>query len=104
MASKRIGDILVELGYLTGDRLGQLSHIDGDGLLFGERLCRMGLIREEDVLHALAIQCQIPHFHINGAEIPAEALDCLAADLAERYRVLPLAIVDDRLNRSSAHK
>ncbi|MBI4578285.1 MAG: Flp pilus assembly complex ATPase component TadA [Planctomycetes bacterium] len=103
MASKRIGDILVELGYLTEDRLAQVSHVaNGDGMRFGERLCRLGLIQQDHVVHALAIQHEIPHLRMNGMEIPAEALACVPADLAERYRVLPLAIEDGRLRLAMA--
>jgi type II secretion system protein E len=103
LASKRIGDILVDLGYLTDERLSHLAQpANGDGLRFGERLCRMGLIRTEDVVHALAIQHQITHFHINGSEISPEALECIPADLAERYHVLPLEVSDEQLKLGMA--
>ncbi len=103
VAGKRLGEILVELGYLTDERLGQLSHVtNGDGLRFGERLCRLGMVQEDAVVHALTVQHQITHFRIDGAQIAAEAMDCIPAELAERYRVLPLAIVDEQLELGMA--
>ncbi|MBP7934751.1 MAG: Flp pilus assembly complex ATPase component TadA [Phycisphaerae bacterium] len=103
MVGNRIGEILVELGYLTPDRLAQTIHAgNGDNLRTGERLCRLGLIREEDLVHALAIQCGIPHVDLGTVEVAQEALRCLPPDLAQRYRALPLSMAEGRIHLAMA--
>lgn len=98
MGSGLIGDILIELGYLTPDGLetGERA-ANGAGLRFGEHLSQLGLIRADDIAHALAVQACIPHTSLPSIEVSPEALACIPADLAQRFRVLPLAIEDGRL-------
>jgi type II secretion system protein E len=103
LAAKRIGDILVELGYVTGERLSLADGAaNGDGYRVGERLCRLGLVQQDDVVHALAVQHGIPHVALEDVEISREAIQCVPADLAQRYRVLPVAIRDDCLELAMA--
>ncbi len=92
MAGKRIGEILVELGYATEDRLlGGDTSGDHVPMRFGERLCRMGVVRQEDILHALAVQHGIPCVKASTFPVSPEALSTLPAELAQRYQALPLA-------------
>ena len=101
--NQRVGDILVELGYITPDRLDKAATAgDGAHLRFGERLCQLGLVREEDVAHALAIQYGIRQVNLKDYPVSMEALQCLPAEIAQRYRVLPLAIRDNRLELAMA--
>jgi len=99
----RIGDILIELGYVTPDRLAEAARsFNGDDLRFGEHLCRLGLIHEEHVTHALALQYGIPHVELRNIEVSEEALRYLPAELAQRYCVLPLGTPDNRLELAMA--
>jgi len=101
--SKRIGDILVELGCVTPDRLVKAARsIDGNELRFGEHLCRLGLVGEDDVTHALAVQCGIPQVQLRDIKIAPDVLQHLPADLAQRYRAFPLAIRDGRIELAMA--
>lgn len=103
MVSKRIGEILVDLGYVTPERLAQTARsANGDGLRFGEHLCRLGLVSKPDVNHALAVQFGIPIIHLDGVDVTPEALACLPADLAQRYCVLPMTISGGRLELAMA--
>ncbi len=103
MASNRIGEILVELGYVTLDRLAQASQsADQDGLRIGEHLIRLGLVQPEALTHALAVQHGIPRAALPDIEIPREALACVPAELAQRYNVLPLGLHDGRLDLAMA--
>lgn len=103
MVGKRIGDILVDLGYVTSERLTQAERTtNGDSVRFGERLCRMGMVREDDVVHALAVQCGIPEVALGEESIPETALKTLPADLAQRYRALPLGLVEGKLRLALA--
>jgi len=98
VAGNRIGEILVELGHVAPDRLVQAERsAHRDGIRFGERLVRLGLLQPDDLTHALALQHGIPCVHLTEAEVSKEALRCVPAELAQRYRVLPLNIRDGRL-------
>jgi type II secretion system protein E len=105
--SNQFGTLLVELGYLTHESLAQglksLNSVDGDSIRLGEHLCRLGLVQEEQVTHALSVLFGIPQVKISGIQISGEALQCLPADLAQRYSVLPLAIKDGRLELAMAN-
>jgi type II secretion system protein E len=103
MTSKRIGEILVDLGYVTFDRLAQVERsANQDGLRFGEHLVLLGVLQRDAVAHALAVQQDIPLVNLPEVEVPAEALRCVPADLAQRYRVLPLKLLDGRLELAMA--
>jgi len=98
-----IGSILVNLGYTTPERLAQAERsASRDGLRFGERLVRLGIVQGEDLTHALAVQHCIPHVSLANIELPPEVLQCLPADLAQRYRVLPLEASDSYLKLAMA--
>ncbi|MEP0843432.1 MAG: Flp pilus assembly complex ATPase component TadA [Phycisphaerae bacterium] len=75
---------------------------NGDGLRFGERLCRLGLVQPDDVAHALALQCGVRHVELGEEEIAPEVLRLLPAELAQRYRALPLRLAGDRLEVAMA--
>ncbi len=103
MASGRIGEVLQELGYLTADRLAQAERsANGDGLRFGEHLCRLGFTHEDDVAHGLSVQAGILLVDVAEREVSREALACVPADLAQRYRVLALRVEDGRLEVAMA--
>jgi len=99
----RLGDVLVNLGYVSSERLTQVERMAlSDGERFGERLCRLGYIRKEDLIHALAVQCNIPCVQLVSVEISRQVLQTLPADLAQRFRVLPLAVDNGRLTLAMA--
>jgi len=103
VAGNRIGEILVELGYVAAERLSQADRSAGqDGLRIGEHLVRLGLVDQDDLTHALAVQHDIPRVDPADLEISGEALQCVPAELAQRYRVLPLKVADGRLELAMA--
>ena len=103
MADNRIGQLVVELGYVTPDRLAQAERAaKRDGLRFGEHLVLLGLIHQDDLTHALAVQHDIRDVSLPDFDVSPEALACVPAELAQRYRVLPLQITGGRLELAMA--
>ncbi len=101
--AQRIGEILVSLGYVTPNRLVEAARsFDGDSLRFGEHLCRLGLIRPEDVTHALAVQYGVPQVGLETLSEVNGSLQCLAPELAQRYNVLPVRVTEGRLELAMA--
>ncbi len=103
MAGHRIGEILIRLGYLTPDRLAQMERsTNQDGLRIGEHLVRLGLIHPDDLTHALSVQHDIPLASLSNTEVADDALRLIPADLAQRYRVLPLKTHNGQLDLAMA--
>ncbi len=97
MARLRIGEILIEQGYITQDQL--QTAIDAqkqEGGLIGEILIKMGIITEDDMTSALGTQLGIPFYSSDTPEMlrPKEDQDLdkiLPADFAKKNTVLPLS-------------
>jgi len=101
--SQRLGEILVSLGYLARERLdGVAWPTAGNGRRFGERLCELGIVQQADVVHALAVQCGLAVANLADLEVSPEALRHVTAEMAQRYRVLPLSATDGRLKLAMA--
>ena len=101
--AQRIGEILVSLGYVTPDRLTEAGRsFDGDSLRFGEHLCRLGLVRPEDVTHAMAVQYGIAQVGLEDLSEANGALQTLSAELAQRYEVLPVRVRGGKLELAMA--
>jgi general secretion pathway protein E len=92
MASKRIGEILVEAGACTNEALEQaLIQQTSEGGRIGEILQKARVVTEEDVLRALSIQLGIPF----SADLDVKQLDTDLAGLvpigfAKQHRLLPI--------------
>ena len=98
MSGNRIGEILVDLGYVSADRLAQTRRLASpDGLRLGEQLIRLGFLRQDHLTHALSIQHEIPSINLTDAEVSRDALGCVPADLAQQWCVLPLKVSNGQL-------
>ncbi len=103
MVGTRIGDLVVELGYVTPDRLAQAERTaTHDGMRFGEHMVLLGLLHKDELTHALAVQHDIPLVDVDDETVSPEALQCIPADLAQRYRVLPLRMADGQIEVAMA--
>jgi len=103
MATPRIGELVVELGYLTPDRLAQAERVaPHDGRRFGEHLVLLGLVPRDDVTHALAVQHGISTATLAEIQVASDALAAIPAELAQRYQVLPLTLDGDKLRLAMA--
>jgi len=70
--SNRLGDILVETGKVTAEQLERAARQQaGSGRLLGEVLRDLGLVTDDDIAEALAVQLQIPFFDL-GEEFRLE--------------------------------
>jgi type II secretion system protein E len=104
LGENRIGNILVSLGYIASERLQQVENAPCEtGLKFGQHLCRLGLVHEEDVTHAMSVQCGINLVTLSGLEISREVLSCVPAETAQRYRVLPIFKKNGQLGLAMAN-
>ncbi len=89
---KRLGDMLVEAGLLSGDQLDQvLSSQKGSELRLGELLIQQEIVPEETILRLLSQQLQIARYDSDKNPVSRQAPKILPRDMAMKYRVAPLS-------------
>lgn len=99
MAMRRIGQILVDLGYISDDQL--LALLDEQkqrpGELLGKLAEGMGLINDEQLAQALAEQLGMRVITLSDTHIPPNVIAMVPNPMAQLYRVIPVQFEDDTL-------
>ncbi len=99
MALRRIGQILVDLGFLTEEQvdivLEEQQHRPGE--LFGRIAVELGFCTQEQVAQALAEQMGLPLVRLRDMTIPPEVLSQVTEPMAQLYRIIPVAFKDNTL-------
>lgn len=88
---KRLGDLLVEAGLITGEQLEKaLSVQKNTGERLGKVFINLGYITEENMIEVLEFQLGVPHVNLHNFTIPREIAAAIPGSLAERYSVIPI--------------
>jgi type IV pilus assembly protein PilB len=99
MAIRRIGQILVDMGFIDDDQREMLLEEQQQQL--GEKLGKiaeeMGLITDDQLAQALAEQMRLQVIDLAEAKIPAKTLRLLSDTMAQLYRVIPVRFEDNVL-------
>ncbi len=92
MAVRRIGQILVDMGFITDDQLQLLveEQQQQPGILFGKMAEDMGLITEEQLAQALAEQMNMRVINLADATLAPDVLSKMTESMAQLYRVVPV--------------
>ena len=93
MKNIRLGDVLIEFGYITPEQLNaalayQKEHRD---LRVGQALQELGYVNERQVLEALAKRLQIRMIDIEHTNVDVTAVEKVPQELAHKYDMLPIA-------------
>ena len=99
----RLGEMLLSQGKLSDEELEEaldLQRRQGDRL--GEILMHTGVVPETDVSETLAAQQRLSFTDLATVEPDPETHTLIPEEIAQRYRVVPLAIVDGVLNLAMA--
>ena len=93
MKNIRLGDVLIEFGYITPDQLNtalayQKEHRD---LRVGQALQELGYVNERQVLEALAQRLQLTMIDIEHTNVDVTAVEKVPQELAQKYDMLPIA-------------
>ena len=104
MAQRRLGQILVDLGYLTEDQLWDVleAQKQSEGEIIGQVAIRLGFVNEVQVTEALAEQWGMPVVNLAETTIPAKALELVPQTMAELYKIVPISLKDDVLTVAMA--
>ncbi len=103
MPQRKLGQILVDLGYLTDDQLWDvLEEQKQSAGLIGQVAVRMGMVTEGQVTEALAEQWGMPVINLAETNIPPQVLELVPQPMAEIYKIMPVSMRDDVLTVAMA--
>jgi len=93
MAPRRIGQILVDLGFLTDEQLEVVleEQEQQPGALFGKVAEDMQLITDEQLIQGLAEQLGMQTVELSEATLDPKVLEKITETMAQLYRVIPLS-------------
>jgi type IV pilus assembly protein PilB len=99
MAIRRLGQIFVDLGFITDDQLETLLEEQSQqpGQLLGKVAESQGLINEEQLAQALAEQFGMQVIHLADTVIPPNVLNLVTETMAQMYRIVPISFRDNTL-------
>lgn len=99
MAVRRIGQIFVDLGYISDEQLSMLVEEQNQhpGQLLGQIAADMGLVDDEQIVSALAEQFRLKTFDLEGLVLRDEIKSLLTDTMAQLYRVIPLQFENNEL-------
>ncbi|GAB4140228.1 MAG: hypothetical protein Tsb009_09480 [Planctomycetaceae bacterium] len=96
----RLGDLLVERGYLTSEQLNNALAIQaehGETRLLGEVLIEQEFCSEEQVLQCLSEEFRVPYIRLDNRMFDPKIFDSLPREFIEKNTVLPLFKIRDTL-------
>ncbi len=104
MPQRKLGQILVDLGYLTEDQLWDVleEQKQSPGEIIGQVAIRMGLVTDDQVTEALAEQWGMPVVNLAETNIPPKVLELVPQTMAEIYKIMPISVKDDVLTVAMA--
>lgn len=104
MAIRRIGQILVDLGFITDEQLEVL--LEEQQTQPGEKLGKiaeeMGLVTDDQLAQALAEQMSMKVVDLSDTRVPTEVLEKVTQTMAQLYRVIPVRFDDNVLTVATA--
>lgn len=92
MVVRRIGQILVDLGFITDDQLEVIldEQQQRPGALLGKIAEDLGLITDAQLAQALAEQFSMQTADLAEVQLPPDVLQHLTETMAQMYRVIPV--------------
>ena len=101
---KRIGDILMEMGFIDGDQLQMaLLETKKTGIMLGDVLLRLGWVTEEDVQMAIAVQSGAKILDIENVKIDHNLMANIPIDFVNQNGVFPFALDDGILKAATSN-
>ena len=99
MALRRIGQILVDLGYISDEQLEVLveEQHQRPGQLLGQVAMDMGLINDEQLVQALGEQMSLRTVLLGDLTIGPEVIAMVTEPMAQMYRIIPIEFDDTTL-------
>ena len=105
MAGRRLGQILVDMGFIDDDQLEMLvdEHEQQPGTQIGKVAEDMGLVTDSQIAQALAEQFNIQIVDLGEVQISSETLDEVTETMAQMYRIVPVHLDGNTLSVATAN-
>ncbi|XXM72271.1 GspE/PulE family protein [Lysinibacillus sphaericus] len=94
---KRLGDLLVEAGLLTEDKLQQALKEKSKEQKLGDAILQRGYITEQQLIEVLEFQLGIPHVSLFRYPFDQNLFHLIPKDTAKRNLIIPLKKEGDKL-------
>ncbi len=99
---KRIGDILMEMGFIDKDQLElALMETKKTGSLLGDILQRLGWVTEEDLQMAIAVQSGAKILDTSNTIIDQSLMSRIPIEFVNEHGMFPFAVQDDVLKAAT---
>lgn len=96
---KRLGDMLVDAGVITGEQLGEALKKQREmGMRLGQTLIELNFTNEGEIAEALHQQMGLPIAHIREAKLTPEVIGLLSEKIVRKHNVLPFEIHPENPN------
>jgi type IV pilus assembly protein PilB len=104
MAQRKLGQILVDLGYINDDQLWDIleEQKQSPGQPIGQVAVRLGLVNQRQVTEALAQQWGMPVINLDETNIQPNVLDIVPQTMAEMYKIMPVSMKNNVLTVAMA--
>jgi type IV pilus assembly protein PilB len=101
---KRIGDILMEMGFIDGDQLKMaLQETKKTGVMLGDVLLRMGWVTEEDLQMAIAVQSGAKILDVDNVDIDQSLMARIPIEFVNQNDIFPFAFEDGVLKAATSN-
>jgi type IV pilus assembly protein PilB len=99
MAIRRIGQIFVDMGFITDEQLEMLleEQQQRPGTLLGKIGLELNMLNEEQINQALAEQMGMQVVELGDTIIPHEVINKMTESMAQLYRAVPIHFEGNRL-------
>ena len=98
MAYMRLGDLLIAAGAITDEQLqAALQAQKTSGQRLGDLLIDSGVITQRQLIDALQMQLGVDYIDLTRVSIPVELAKYVPRNLAKKFLVVPVKLVQDRL-------
>ena len=104
MARRKLGQILVDLGYLSEDQLWDIleEQKQSAGEPIGRVAVRMGMVSDAQVTEALAEQWGMQVVNLPELTVPPKVLEMVPETMASIYKIMPISLKNDVLTVAMA--
>ena len=104
MAKRRLGQILVDLGYMNEDQLWDVleEQKQSPGEVIGRVAVRMGLVTEAQLSEALAEQWGMQVVNLKETTITPKVLELVPETMASIYKIMPVSLKNNILTVAMA--
>lgn len=98
MARKKIGDLLVENGFITPEQLhGALKEQASTGNRLGNILIDKGFVTEDQLVHTISERLGIKRISLSSLVIDPEIIKLVPVEVSRRYILIPIFSIGDSL-------